>query len=78
MPNDAVYLRELDAGTDNACWVVCNRVDSEAVAFIPKRSVTDEMVARALAGFDVGTGDPNDYKQRMRLALEAALSTPNK
>lgn len=36
-------------------------------------TVTDDMVARALQGFDCGTGDPNDYKRRMRLALEAAL-----
>lgn len=28
-----VYLRELDAGTDNACWIVCNQVDSDAVEF---------------------------------------------
>jgi hypothetical protein len=30
-----VYLREVDAGTDNACWVVCNKVDEGAVAFAP-------------------------------------------
>lgn len=73
MKNDIVYLREIDTGTDNACWVVCNRVDSEAIAFVPRMLVTDKMVARALAGFDVGTGDPNDYKRRMRFALEAAI-----
>lgn len=35
--------------------------------------VNDELVGRALRGFDCGTGDPNDYRRRMRLALEAAL-----
>lgn len=38
-----------------------------------ERIVSDDMVRRALAGFDCGTGDPNDYKRRMRFALEAAL-----
>jgi len=28
-----VYLREIDSGTDNACWVVCNRIDPGAVPF---------------------------------------------
>jgi hypothetical protein len=30
---NVVYLREVDAGTDNACWVVCNKVDPGAVRF---------------------------------------------
>lgn len=40
--------------------------------------VTDDMVRRALAAFDCGTGDPNDYKRRMRFALEAALGENQK
>lgn len=32
-----VYLREVDAGTDNACWVVCAKSDPGAVAFVTKR-----------------------------------------
>lgn len=34
LPNEAplAYLRELDAGTDNACWVVCAKNDPGAVA----------------------------------------------
>jgi hypothetical protein len=28
-----VWLREVDAGTDNACWVACNKVDPGAVEF---------------------------------------------
>lgn len=35
--------------------------------------VPDDMVDRALRGFDTGTVDPNDYRRRMKLALEAAL-----
>lgn len=35
--------------------------------------ITDDMVSRALAGFDCGTGDPNDYRRRMKFALESAL-----
>lgn len=38
----------------------------------PAGVITDEMVTRALNGFDTGTGDPNDYRKRMRAALEAA------
>lgn len=30
-----VYLREIDADTDNACWVVCAKGDPGAVAFTP-------------------------------------------
>lgn len=37
------------------------------------RVVTDGMVNCALHGFDTGVGDPNDYRKRMRAALEAAL-----
>ena len=40
--------------------------------------VTDGMVNRALQGFDTGTGDPNDYRKRMRAALESALNIPAK
>lgn len=28
-----VWLREVDSGTDNACWVVCNRIDPGAIEF---------------------------------------------
>ena len=35
MADESVYLREIDAGTDNACWVVCNKVDKGAVLFVP-------------------------------------------
>jgi hypothetical protein len=30
-----VYLREMDAGTDVACWVVCAKGDLGAVPFVP-------------------------------------------
>lgn len=30
----SVWLREVDAGTDNACWVVCARGDRGARRFI--------------------------------------------
>ena len=55
-----------------------------AISCCPERKmeqvlIDDAMVSRALSGFDCGTGDPNDYKRRMRFALEAALecSTAN-
>lgn len=35
--------------------------------------VTEVDVNAALQGFDTGVGDPNDYRKRMRAALEAAL-----
>jgi hypothetical protein len=34
-----VYLREVDAGTDNACWVVCAKGDPGAVEFAPRDEV---------------------------------------
>lgn len=30
-----VWLREVDAGTGNACWVVCAKGDPGAVKFMP-------------------------------------------
>lgn len=30
-----IYLREVDAGTGNACWVVCAKGDPGALAFQP-------------------------------------------
>ncbi len=38
LPVDAkpvVFLREVDAGTDSACWVVCAKGDPGFVAFSP-------------------------------------------
>lgn len=35
-----VYLREVDATTPNACWVVCCKGDPGAVAFAPLEAVT--------------------------------------
>lgn len=32
---DEIYLRPIDGGTPNACWVVCNKVDAGAVPFVP-------------------------------------------
>lgn len=40
-----IYLREIDAGTDNACWVVCARVDPDAVPFSPINAT--QLVRRA-------------------------------
>lgn len=33
-----VYLRLLDAGTDNACWQVCAKDDHGAIPFTPVES----------------------------------------
>lgn len=51
--NNAVYLREIDSGTDNACWVVCNRVDNDAVAFIPDET---EALAKWMIVHGMATG----------------------
>lgn len=32
---DIAYLRKVDAGTDNECWVVCAKGDPSAVQFQP-------------------------------------------
>jgi hypothetical protein len=37
--DEVVFLREVDAGTDSACWVISNRVDSGAVPFFRGVSV---------------------------------------
>lgn len=34
-PRQIVWLREVDADTDNACWLVCAKGDPGAVAFVP-------------------------------------------
>lgn len=39
---ERVYLREIDGGTPNACWVVCSREDSGATPFIPEPFWYDE------------------------------------
>ncbi len=49
-----------------------------ALSCCPERNmqqviIDDAMISRALSGFDTGVGDPNDYRKRMRAALEAAL-----
>lgn len=33
-PRQIIWLREIDAETDNACWVVCANGDPGAVAFV--------------------------------------------
>jgi hypothetical protein len=39
--NEIVYLREIDAGTSNACWVVCNKMDIGSKAFVSLHDKTD-------------------------------------
>lgn len=34
-PRQIIWLREIDAETDNSCWVVCANGDPGAVAFVP-------------------------------------------
>jgi Lar family restriction alleviation protein len=73
-----------DPGNEGGTCIACKRCGAcTAVYFDRKenlesswndRAVTDDMVKRALQGFDTGTGDPNDYRRRMRAALEAALN----
>lgn len=53
-----VYLREHDAGTDNACWVVCANGDHGAVRFqAALRSLSTPMVDER--GSDTGAGKPD-------------------
>ena len=33
-----VYLKEVDPGTDNSCWVVCAKGDPDAISFVPGES----------------------------------------
>lgn len=39
-PDVVVYLREIDAGTDNACWIVCAKDDPGAVTFTAALATT--------------------------------------
>ncbi len=32
-----VWLRKIDGGTDNACWVICAKDDPGAIEFGPKQ-----------------------------------------
>ena len=32
-----IYLRCVDPGTDNECWVVCNKADKDAVPFLREK-----------------------------------------
>ena len=52
----------------------CIEQSKNAIKYTPS-GIDDAMVGRALQAFDTGTGDPNDYRSRMRAALEAVLST---
>ncbi|WP_456717181.1 MULTISPECIES: hypothetical protein [unclassified Bradyrhizobium] len=36
--DDVVWLRQADAGTDNECWVICNRADPGATPFSPSEA----------------------------------------
>lgn len=42
--------------------------------FLGALTVDDVMVGRALRAFDTGISDPNDYRRRMRAALEAVMN----
>lgn len=41
-----VYLRQVDPGTPNACWVVCAKGDPGAVAHIPQTPTARELLRR--------------------------------
>ncbi len=41
MADKVVYLREIDAGTDNACMVVCSKDDIGAIEYIHPAIVSD-------------------------------------
>lgn len=69
-----VYLREMDAGTDNACWVVCNRVDDGSRAFVllhQKMPVRPEVMEFAQAM--EAKLRKNDHKQGWRTYPISAL-----
>jgi hypothetical protein len=40
LTDEIVWLREIDAGTDNACWVISNRSDRDSVPFYRGADVT--------------------------------------
>ncbi len=35
LSNPIAYLREIDSGTDNSCWVVCAFGDPGAIGVVP-------------------------------------------
>lgn len=60
-------------GRDDGKHCDCRETAAEIIASRPATVVDDAAVSRALHGFDTGTGDPNDYRKRMRAALLAAF-----
>lgn len=73
-------------GDDRICNCKAQRIEApgldhetscpmnRAPGVYPHSAIVDNaMISRALAGFDTGRGDPNDYRRRMKFALEAAL-----
>lgn len=70
----AIYA-ELDGPTNRACVIALDHVACH-IGYIPldppqETVVTDAAVTLALQAWDTGVGDPNDYRRRMRAALEA-------
>jgi hypothetical protein len=44
---DSVWLRPVEAGTDDEAWFVCNRVDPGAVEFFPESALAEKEQERA-------------------------------
>jgi len=43
-----VWLRRVDRDTENESWLVCNRVDEGAVAFVSTASLATDEMERAM------------------------------
>ena len=53
MSEPLAWLREVDSGTDNACWVVCNKTDPGAVQVGPARSKWQPIETAPKDGTDI-------------------------
>ena len=60
---EIVYLRKVDAGTDNECWVLCALGDLGAVAFVPQSEMEDATREAYSDGYSDGGRDEAENRE---------------
>lgn len=72
---DAPHSGIIDDGPKTkVCLIALALRSDERDELLERLTINDAMISRALSGFDCSSGDLNDYKRRMKFALEAALN----
>lgn len=57
---ERVYLRRVDAGTPNECWVVCAKGDPGALAFVQETDMEDAVSEARSDGYEDGCRDTEE------------------